>query len=50
MDHKCDRVVRHLRKLMGNGLVVSKDTLFFAESTYGLGVEELISWIESVLW
>jgi hypothetical protein len=43
MTHKCDKIAEHLLGIIENGLVVSRDTLFFAESTYGLGGEELES-------
>jgi len=43
MARKCDDIAEQLREIMGDGLVISEDTLFFAESTYGLGVEELES-------
>jgi hypothetical protein len=41
LAHKCDKIAEHVLGVMESGLVVFRDTLFFAESTYGLGGEEL---------
>lgn len=38
-QRKSEKITRYLQNMLGQGRVISEETLFFAESTYGISVE-----------